>query len=132
LAYPSAPGHLGWLVFIGLIPLFWSIKQPSFWKGFAAGAVYFAIVLRWFWFAYPLEGFGIVNHWLAGLLILLFYSISVAVLAAGWGIVTSTIFNSQFSNLKSNKAIVSNLAVAGVFTLVEYLRAAVEILLYGF
>ena len=62
LAYPGWGFNLGFLVWIGFIPLFYALanqsRSRSFFTGFVAGLFYFLIVFRWLWSIYPLDTAG--------------------------------------------------------------------------
>ncbi len=96
LAYPGWGLDLGWLAWVGLIPLFWSLnhlatgydraQKRSFAFGFATGLVYFLIIFRWFWSIYPLDSLGIQSKALSFVVILLMYIFSAAGMAIFWGL----------------------------------------------
>ncbi|MBI2062638.1 MAG: apolipoprotein N-acyltransferase [Candidatus Yanofskybacteria bacterium] len=105
LAYPGwsfgstwlTTSDLGWLAWIGFVPLFWSLfhivseyehtrKRCGFLVGFAAGLIYFLIVFRWFWSIYPLDTLGIESRAISFFIILLVYLVSSTGMAMFWGL----------------------------------------------
>src|SRR3989338_1328289 len=67
LAFSLPFFNLGWLVWLGLVPLLLSLASlknfsSSFRTGYLAGFIYFGFTFLWFWDAYPLRALGIENH----------------------------------------------------------------------
>src|SRR3989344_3424452 len=84
LSYPGWDFDLGFLVWFGFVPFFWSLahvfseynrtrKRHGFFIGFVAGLVYFLIIFRWFWSTYPLDTLGIESHFISFIVVLLVY-----------------------------------------------------------
>ncbi len=71
LAYPGWSFNLGFLAWIGFIPLIYCLNahKNCFWAGFMVGLVYFLIIFRWLWSVYPLDTLGIQSK-LASLIII--------------------------------------------------------------
>ncbi len=132
LAFPGWSFDLGFLVWIGFVPLFYALnsRHRPFLIGFVAGLFYFLIVFRWLWSIYPLDTFGIQNKFASLVIIFLIYVISSAGMAAFWGLFGS-VYNLQFSASSKFKKcswqlISCLLVVPALFVLFEYARA------YGF
>jgi len=129
LAFPGWGFNLGFLVWIGFVPLFYALNRGyhPFLTGFVAGLFYFLIIFRWFWSIYPLNTRGIQNDFASFTIIFLVYAISSAGMAAFWGLF-GIIFNFQFSIFKKGKIplILRLLVPAATFVLLEYARS------YGF
>jgi len=121
VAYPgwSASQRLdfGFLVWIGLVPLFWALTKSKspFWSAYSAGLVYFLIVLRWIWDFYPLDSIGINSHFFSIIALLAFYLITVLAMAAFWGL-----FGFLFSKTQSSKLAI--VVIPALFVLIEYAR----------
>lgn len=122
LAYPSF--GLGFLIWLALIPILLAISRTPasqasrFYHlklGFIAGLVFFALVFQWFWALYPLDVLGFENKFAGGFVILIVYMISVAAMASFWGIWAAAV--------SSLGRTFWGLAPAGLFVLLEYLRA---------
>lgn len=159
LAYPGWPINLGFLAWIGLVTLFWALSDNSspgydrvemrkkwitsnFAIGFAAGLVYFLIVLRWFWSFYPLDTLGINSRLLSLLIIFIVWLISAVGMAVFWGLFgLLTACSLRLTAGRSNIAntprlptkiyslfatVYSQLLVPAIFVLLEYARS------YGF
>ncbi|MEK7151469.1 MAG: apolipoprotein N-acyltransferase [Patescibacteria group bacterium] len=147
LAYPGwdfnsiwiIKGGLGWIAWIGLIPLFFALKhftanptrtkstlKTNFKIGFFAGLIYFLIIFRWFWSIHPLNTLGIENSFLSLLIVIFIWILSSGGMAVFWGLF-SLIFAFQFSILKKNSSILNTcyllLATPALFVLLEYLRS---------
>ncbi len=144
LAFPGWSFDLGFLVWIGFVPLFYALnsRHRPFLIGFVAGLFYFLIVFRWLWSIYPLDTFGIQNKFASLVIIFLIYVISSAGMAAFWGLFGS-VYNlaysaeaasaakaGQFTVFRKAGAKLSTagqyLTIPALFVLFEYARA------YGF
>ncbi len=121
LAYPSWSFNFGFLVWVGLVPIFYLKDKINFKIGFTAGLIYFAIVFRWFWAFYPLDAVGINDKPLSFLIILFFYSVSVGAMACFWGL-----FGFIFKKHSGGKLRLDFLLAPAIFTLIELGQA------YGF
>jgi apolipoprotein N-acyltransferase len=143
LAYPGWPLNLGFLAWIGLMPLFWGIKNLQFYHdrdkiegflfGFFAGLVYFLIIFRWFWSIHPLDTLGIQNNLASFVIVLLVYIISSAGMAVFWGLfglvysLQLTAYSKKLGNWKLETGNWKLFLLAPVlFVLLEYARS------YGF
>ena len=119
----SYPGNLNFsfLVWIGLVPLFWSLArtQAKFWTGYFAGLVYFLIVFRWCWDFYPLNAVGIASHFFSAIIIFVLYALLVLTMAVFWGS-----FGYLFSKLSGSGrgAKFAFIAAPALFILLEYAR----------
>lgn len=118
LAYPNWGFSFGFLAWLGLIPLFLSLKNSknSFWIGSTAGLIYFLIVFRWYWDVYSLDGFGINSKVLSITIIFVVYSISCLAMAVFWGIWAYAAKLNQSGKLKF-------IFAPSAFVLVEFLRS---------
>lgn len=130
LSYPGWPIDLGFLAWLGLVPLLYSlVKNPgrrnSFWLSFLAGAVFFLITFRWFWSFYPLDTLGINSGLVSFAIIFVLYAVSALVLAAFWGMFGLAICYLKEAGAKRS-FVFWTLAGASIFVLLEYARA------YGF
>ncbi len=94
LAFP--PYNLEFLVWIGFIPLFFAIfdkfnpdkRIKIFLPGFIAGLIYFLIVMKWLWTAYPLTWAGLDSKFIGFILISLIWLISAAGMGLWWSLST--------------------------------------------
>jgi apolipoprotein N-acyltransferase len=131
LAFPGWNFNLGFLVWIGFVPLLYALanqsRSRSFLTGFVAGLFYFLIVFRWLWSIYPLDTVGIQSKLVSLIIVFLIYIISSAGMAVFWGLL-GVIFNFQFSIFKKGKIplILQLLIPTATFVLLEYARS------YGF
>ena len=141
LAYPGWGFSLGWLAWIGLIPLLWALSQftqksdrfcmrTSFLIGFATGLTYFLIVFRWLWSVYPLDTIGINGRFLSLLGVAAVYLISSAGMALFWGLfgLVSNFWFLVFSKKSDDYKLPTTnyqlfLVVPALFVLLEYLRS---------
>jgi apolipoprotein N-acyltransferase len=79
LAYPRP--DLAWLAWLALVPLFLTMEERPFVSGFAAGAVFFAVVLYWLNIVMTTYGglhpfFSVVAYLLLSLYLALFFAIT--------------------------------------------------------
>ncbi|OGN03927.1 MAG: apolipoprotein N-acyltransferase [Candidatus Yanofskybacteria bacterium RIFCSPHIGHO2_01_FULL_44_17] len=130
LAYPGWGFDFGWLAWIGLVPLIWSLTQfayksgrlsvrTGFLIGFTAGLVYFLIIFRWFWSIHPLNTLGVENTILSLVIVGTVYIISSAGMALFWGL-----FGLAFSTVCSRLTTRYFLLTApAMFVITEYLRS---------
>ncbi|MDP3954132.1 MAG: nitrilase-related carbon-nitrogen hydrolase [bacterium] len=150
LAYPGWGIDLGWLVWIGFIPLFWALKESPaekednkhFWNkklfslGFLAGFIYFSIVFRWIWSLHPLTTLGIENGWISFFTVGAVWLITSAGVSLPWGIAITFFgsiarkFNSPVFQTRKLTTYYLPIGQAGlllaapaVFTLSEYIRS---------
>ena len=121
LAYPSWGFNLGFLIWIGLVPIFYLKDKIDFKVGLMAGLVYFGIVYRWIWAFSPLNTLGIDNQLLSFSIIFLFYLISVAAMAFFWGL-----FGFLFKKYSGGKLKIDFLLAPALLVLAEFGQA------YGF
>ncbi|MEK7154321.1 MAG: nitrilase-related carbon-nitrogen hydrolase [Patescibacteria group bacterium] len=134
LAYPGWDFNLGFLIWIGFIPLFYALANQSrfssFLTGFIAGLFYFLIIFRWFWSIYPLDTMGIHGRFASLSIVFVIYVISSAGMAAFWGLFGLTtsfqfLVSGKFKK-RSCQLISCLLVIPALFVLLEYARA------YGF
>lgn len=126
LAYPVWPFDLGFLVWVGFVPLLWSLVKAKsgrtgFWLGFSAGFVFFLLALRWLASLHPLNVVGIESGPVSLIIVLLLYLISSAVMAVFWGL-----FGFAFVRFFSTRKLPSvwlAAGTAGLFVILEYGRA---------
>lgn len=131
-------GGLSFLVWFGLIPFFWSFKilapkdSRFYWRkfftlGFAAGFIYFLLVLRWLWSVYPLDTLGVQSKIAPFFIVFIIWIISAAGMAVFWGLfglgygLLAIGYSQKF--LQKLSAINYQLSAAGLFVLLEYLRS---------
>ena len=142
LAFPGWGFDLGFLIWIGFIPLFYALnsRHRPFLTGFVAGLLYFLIVFRWLWSIYPLDTVGIQSKLTSLIIIFLIYIISSAGMAAFWGLfglvysLQLSVVRKKAEELDSKNPISSKLktenwtliTIPAIFVLLEYARA------YGF
>lgn len=153
LAHPGWSFDIGFLVWIGFIPLLYALTKParehdravmqdcgkkSFFIGFFAGLIYFLIIFRWFWSIHPLDTLGIQSKIASLVIVFIVYAISCAGMAVFWGLfgmiygcwlrlarpVPESNPISNFKNIIPELEI--SLLSAALFVLLEYARA------YGF
>ena len=104
------------------------LKPAGFWPGFFVGLVYFSYVFWWFWSVHHLTLLGTGNRFIAFIIILIPFVLTILVMALFWGAFTYFIF--KF--LKSNMTFLAPFFCASAFVLLEYLRAwAFGILWFG-
>lgn len=134
-AYPGWKIDAGFLVWVGLIPLIFSLfSGPTakgigkywFWflNGFTAGLVYFLIVLRWILSIHPLNTLGIDNRLVSALIAFLIYFFSAFGIAVFWGLFSllgSALVTKAGGQYKTKSGtIILGLALASFFVLAEY------------
>ena len=132
LAFPGWSFNLGFLIWIGLVPLFYALNKGyrPFLTGFIAGLFYFLITFRWFWSIYPLDTMGIQSRFASLIIVFIIYIISSAGMAVFWGLF-GTVYSLQFSasskfKKRSWQLISCLLVIPALFVLFEYARS------YGF
>ncbi len=140
LAYPGWIFDLGFLVWIGFIPIIYALNglvssgnsekkgwlKKSFWLGFLAGLIFFLIIFRWMWSIYPLDTFDIENNLVSLLAVSGIYILSVAVMSLFWGL-----FGVAIGYWSSKKhRLLGWVFPAAAFGLLEYVRAYVFGLLW--
>ena len=147
LAYPGWGFDLGWLAWVGLVPMLLALRpglprpglgnpRPGlgfgFKIGFIVGLVYFLIVFRWFWSAYPLDTIGIQGRVISLLGIGAIYLVSSAGMALFWGLfglafgvgVRCQMSGVRFKTWNLEPGIWNLfLLVPALFVLLEYLRS---------
>lgn len=95
------------------------LKPAGFWPGFVIGLIYFSYIFWWFWPVRSLVSLGVENKILAFLIILIPFIITIGGMSLFWGIFSYVTFNF----FKKAGLDLLPLLYAGVFTLLEYLRA---------
>ncbi|MBI2674373.1 MAG: hypothetical protein HYX22_01380 [Candidatus Yanofskybacteria bacterium] len=95
------------------------LKPSGFWPGFLVGLVYFSYIFWWFWSVHHLAASGIESGFLAFLIILLPFIITVTGVSLFWG--GFSYIAVKFSR-RLNVAPLS-IFIAGTFVLLEYARA---------
>ncbi len=118
------PFYFSVLAFIGLVPLFYLIRQQiSLWQAALIsgifGLVYSGITMRWLWSAYPLENFGIHNRLIAFELLFAVWIITSIGLAVPWALLGAGIW--RIRKIFTAKPLFYYLGIAGVVTLASYL-----------
>lgn len=123
LAYPGWSFNLGFLAWIGFIPLIYCLNahKNCFWAGFMVGLVYFLIIFRWLWSVYPLDTLGIQSKLASLIIIFIVYIISSAGMAVFWGL-----FGLAFGRFIKSQPLITGcqlLVAPAIFTLLEYARS---------
>ncbi|PJE50410.1 MAG: hypothetical protein COV29_04550 [Candidatus Yanofskybacteria bacterium CG10_big_fil_rev_8_21_14_0_10_36_16] len=143
LSYPGWEVDLGFLVWIGFVPLFFALFSQDnegllhdilhnktkkhlrklFSIGFVAGFIYFLIIFRWFFSIHPITDLGIENELLSLVLVYLVYIVSSFGMALLWGVfAASSVWLRNF--LPNNKKYLFNfLLIPSILVLTEYIRA---------
>ncbi len=123
LAFSLPFFKMDWLVWIGLVPLLWSLASlknfsSSFKTGYLAGFVYFCFTFLWFWGAYPLKALAIDNRFWALALITTVWLMTSAGMALFWGLLAGL-----FKKVEPAISWTALLVFPSVFTFFEYLRS---------
>lgn len=128
LAYSYS--SLGFLFFISLVPLFWSLvhidsahrnKFSVFWYGFVAGMVYFLFSFRWFLSLYPLDGLGINSHFVSLILVIILWLFIAMLMSVFWGLFAITFC--YLKNRSDKKIFILGILLApALFVLIDYMR----------
>lgn len=122
--------NLGWLSLIGLAPLFLSIKIVKnsiggFKIGWLTGLVYFLFTFRWFWDAFPLNGFGISSHFLAFVFILFAWFLTALVMSLFWGMAVWLC-----KKIEPKISPLSLIIFPSIFVVFEYFRSYIMTILW--
>ena len=108
------------------------LNTKGFWAGFIVGLFYFSYIFWWFWDLYPLDSLGLQNKLIAAILIFAAFLLSVSITAIFWGLFGFLSHYFYHRRLNEHAMWILPFTVAGIFTLLEYLRSIFfSIIWYG-